>query len=202
MPPAPDQTPPASADDPAPPTTLQAAWTAAESQRALLLHAPTQNDPAYQTRLARTLAALDALRDGVSRAALFSTNESLDDVATRELRFLLVDARHAELVEKTRRGERAEAEEREGVLRESREGWVAFLERARAYGLLDKEQEGMWERVGRDGDGFEVVQAGMEAGRRREARIAGFRAEKELKAKLEVCDMAGRDAGEADAGRC
>jgi immunoglobulin-binding protein 1 len=199
---APDQTPPTSADDPAPPTTLQAAWTAAESQRALLLRAPTQNDPAYQTRLTRTLAALDALRDAVSRAALFSTNESLDDVATRELRFLLVDARRAELVEKTRRGEWAEAEEREGVLRESREGWVAFLERARTYGLLDNEQEGMWERMGRDGDGFEVVQAGMEAGRRREARIAGFRAQKELKAKLEVCFMAARGAGEADAGRC
>ena len=201
---APDQSPPTFADDPAPPTTLQAAWTAAESQRALLLRAPTQNDPAYQTRLARTLAALDALRDGVSRAALFSTNEALDDVSTRELRFLLVDARRAEFGrEKTcGEGEWAEAEEREGVLRESREGWVAFLERARTYGLLDNEQEGMWERMGRDGDGFEVVQAGMEAGRRREARIAEFRAQKELKAKLEVCFMAARDAGETDAGRC
>lgn len=185
-----------STDDPAPPT-LQAAWTTAEAQRATLLRAHSQNDPAYQAQLTSLLATLTALRDAVARAALFSPNEALDDVSTRELRFLLVDARRAEVLEKV---QRVEMREREGVLRESREGWGAFLERARGYGVLGKEEEGIWERVGREGDGFEVVPAGMEPGRRREARIAGYKAEKEVRAKLEVCLIL--RVGQADRSRC
>ena len=90
------------------------------------------------------------------------------------------------MIEKTHRGEWAEAPDREPVLRASREAWTAFLERAREYGLLDKEQEEMWERLGAEGDRFEAVQAGIDAGRRRQMRIARFKAEKEIKAKLEV----------------
>jgi hypothetical protein len=170
--------------DPAPPATLQAAWSAAEAQRAALARIATQSSPAYQALLSRALATLTHLRLTVERAALFSDNEGLDDVATRELRFLLVGARLGELCE--RRAAADGVQSRAAVLRESREAWEGFLRRARAYELLDAAEERMWERIVKDGDAFEAAEVGMDPARRREAKIAAFRAEKEIKAKLEV----------------
>jgi immunoglobulin-binding protein 1 len=118
----------------------------------------------------------------ISSLSLFSPNESLDDISSSELQYLLVDYFLADAL--FRKGIPVAQERKETVL-EARSIWERFMRRLDQYDMFRKEDARMWERYLENKNGFEVA-GGLDASQRRDVKITRFREEKELKRKLEV----------------
>ncbi|OAA61397.1 TAP42-like protein [Cordyceps fumosorosea ARSEF 2679] len=166
------------------PQSIAALYAAAESARAALLAHP---DPrSSHPAVAATLAAYDACARRLAAAALFSPNESADDLATASLPYLLLDLRRADVL---LREPFADPPQRRAVVRRARAAYESFLALADNYGLVGGRWARLLERYRDEPGTFAVATAsGAGAGAaaaRREAKIAAFRAEKELKQRLE-----------------
>ena len=163
--------------------SLTSLFSQAESYRAQLdsLSYTSTSAPDYQAHLTTTLNLHTECLHIADRIALFSPNESLDDVSSSHLPYLLLPYWCAELTIKKTAPDLAR---RKQVIEEARGFYEAFLRRLDAYDVLGKEEMGLLERYLEDRDGFEV--ASGDAAARREGKIRRFRDEKELKNKLEV----------------
>jgi hypothetical protein len=118
----------------------------------------------------------------ISSVSLFSPNETVDDIASSELQYLLVDYFLADALFKNATS--TPAERRDAVL-EASKIWERFLQRLDQYELLKKDEARMWERYTENRETFEVAGA-VDAAKRREVKISRFRDEKDLKTKLAV----------------
>ncbi|KAI9902637.1 hypothetical protein N3K66_001989 [Trichothecium roseum] len=163
--------------------TLRTLWSKAESARAALDTAPNALSQTYADTLGAALASYRRARDLAAAASLFSPNEALDDVATRDLPLLLAEYRVAELLQRT---PRLGAAEKLRVLGEARASYEGFLALADAYGLLPPGGDAakMLERYGEGRESFSVAAASVDAAARRDAKIADFRRGKEIADKL------------------
>ncbi|KAL8371968.1 hypothetical protein RB595_001671 [Gaeumannomyces hyphopodioides] len=135
-------------------------------------------------RRAQLDVAIEAYRQAlalIDRASVFSPNETLEDVRTDHMPYMLVEHHLANLAQKVpTEGPAA----RRAVLQESRARHERFLHLLDSYGALGAPQQ----RLLRDYDdspaSFSTLPA--DPARRRDAKIAAFRREKELRAKLEA----------------
>jgi hypothetical protein len=93
----------------------------------------------------------------------------------------------AELVQKIA----GDVSERKGNLLRARGYFERFLKLLDSYDLLSKSDARLFETYSEDKDQFSTTQT-RDAAPRREAKIARFKAEKELKRKLEVCHFRAR----------
>jgi immunoglobulin-binding protein 1 len=169
------------------PTSLAAAFTAAEQHRSKLDSTPSRASSEFSTLLSQTISLYKTSVVLAGHLALFSPNESLDDIATSSLPYLLLHFRVAELSLERPGGIEAGRKE---VLLEARSEYEKFLSVLDNYRLLGgKAEEDMWERYVADKDGFEVL-GPVDAQTRREGKIRRWKEEKELKKKLEVCFFA------------
>ncbi|CAK7215311.1 Type 2A phosphatase-associated protein 42 [Sporothrix eucalyptigena] len=134
----------------------------------------------------------------VDQLALFSTNESVEDISTAHLPYLLVPFRIAELSLKLPTAQPGPTERR-AVLKQARDAYERFLHHLDGYGLLTAQNKKLLELYTEDsihfstlgslgsGGGIGSGMAGLaDPAARRNAKIAAFRAEKELRTKLEV----------------
>ncbi|KAI8464901.1 MAG: TAP42-like protein [Monoraphidium minutum] len=162
---------------------------------------------------AAALAALGRCEAAVERAALFSDNEDLDDLATSSLKYLLLPWARAELLSGApcAGGPEARARAVGGALAALRE----FLTRAAQYGAL-KGTAAVAAGVGGDGDGdadgggggVVVPQraggaaggAGGDAGARRLAKIERFKRQRALAAAAEQLRKRREDAARRGGG--
>ena len=133
-------------------------------------------------------AALSAYREAqalVSRLALFSTNEGLEDVSSSDLQYVLTDYHIGVLTFQIN-----DRTERQKTLQDAETAFVAFLSRCDDYGLVGVE------------DRDEVkLQLGREAGERsdrklspadqRDRRIARYKREKELQKQIDAAQSTG-----------
>lgn len=69
-----------------PETSIRALFDKAESLKIALESQPNPNSPAYQQTLLFALSKYEECKKLINQASLFSTNESLEDLATSDMR--------------------------------------------------------------------------------------------------------------------
>lgn len=161
--------------------SVQSAFTDAESKRAQLDHYSSSSSPDYQATLTSAIAAFKESAETIDRVSLFSPNESLEDIASNELQYLVVYYYLADLT--LRRT--AELSARKDILIQGRAYYDRFLKLLDSYDILSKSEVALYERYTESRDDFSVVATSDMVARRAE-KIAKLKEEKELKRKLEV----------------
>jgi immunoglobulin-binding protein 1 len=176
--------------------SIRSLFDAAEAKRSAVesSHEPSTS-PAYGSLVDAALSLYARAVEQAAAVSLFSPNELAEDISTPSLPFLLAEFRIAELVQRTRAVETAE---RLAVVRRAAAAYDRFLSLVDGYGLVGPPYSKLLERyregeedgydrdfVGGGNAGFSVV-TGVDAAAKRESKIASFRAEKELKSRLEA----------------
>ncbi|KAF2739076.1 type 2A phosphatase-associated protein 42 [Polyplosphaeria fusca] len=190
------------------PKSLRALFLEAEHRREGLSAFPSTNTPTYQEALQTAIALYEASLKQSEQVSLFSPNESLDDVSSTDLhdfrnskpppappirgraqrlglltwlgRYMTIGYQLAELVQKIA----GSVAERKANLLRARGFYERFLKLLDSYDVLSKSDARLLEAYAEDREQFTATQA-RDAAARREAKIARFRAEMELKRKLE-----------------
>ena len=73
-----------------PETSIRALFDKAEALRLSLESQPNPNSPAYQQALLAALQKYEECKKLINQASLFSLNESLEDLATSDMRYYLL----------------------------------------------------------------------------------------------------------------
>lgn len=69
------------------PQSLQALFASAKAQKKDLENDSPVTNPQYEEKLNTTISTFERCQSAVSKLSLFSTNESLEDVATTDLQY-------------------------------------------------------------------------------------------------------------------
>ncbi|KAL7269243.1 Type 2A phosphatase-associated protein 42 [Rhizina undulata] len=144
----------------------------------------------FQDKVQNSLAAYRKCKDLVERLSLFSLNETIEDVSSSELRYLLIDFYIAEL------GQKDTALPRKTVLERSRSDYKRFLILCEAYELLSASDKATLEHL--LDPSSSPVTLPSDPAMRRNAIIARYKQEKELKAKVEFLSSHESAADDAD----
>ncbi|KAL7627846.1 Type 2A phosphatase-associated protein 42 [Parahypoxylon ruwenzoriense] len=182
------------------PRTLKSVFQAAESKRIALEGVYEATSPTYREDFAQALELYRECIQIISKISLFSSNEGLEDIATSDLPYLLVNYRIAQLLLKV---STQSPQERKGVLNATRDAYEKFLHLLDNYSILSASDTKFFAKYNEDPNSFSTVAAADPAARR-DAKIANFRAEKELKSKLEHMRSSPRyleDGGDEEAVR-
>lgn len=163
------------------PRTLKAVFARAEAKRQVLEGTFEASSPSYREDLEIALTSYQECLEIISKVSLFSENEGLEDLNTTDLPFLLVNYRTAELLQKV--SVRSPLERRV-ALRNTREAYEKFLHLLDSYSLLSASDSKLWETYSDDPEAFSTIPTN-DPGARRNAKIANFKQEQELKKKLE-----------------
>ncbi|KAK8080451.1 TAP42-like family protein [Apiospora hydei] len=163
------------------PKTLKSVFQSAESKKATLDGTFEASSPTYREDLEFALNAYQECLRIISQVSLFSNNESLEDINTSDLPYLLVSYRIAELLQKI---SVATPLERRAALRTTREAYEQFLHLLDNYTLLSPSDLKLFALYQEDPERFSTIST-TDPAARRNAKIANFKHEKELKQKLE-----------------
>ncbi|XP_060611965.2 immunoglobulin-binding protein 1 isoform X1 [Anolis sagrei] len=185
-------------EDPDPPRLselLERGWRLAEEAEA-----GAEGPAELQRKVQAALALLEQAQRGVEALQLFSGNEELEEVASLDLRFLLVPALLGSLVLK-QSPSRARLEQ----LGRARALFLRFLRQCKAYGLLgprqrlplhEEEGEEEEEEAEQEGEGGEQRRppsssssgqaALLDMAAHRREKIDRYKAKKDLEAQLEA----------------
>ncbi|KAJ2898913.1 uncharacterized protein MKZ38_003597 [Zalerion maritima] len=178
-------------DDDAPDSSLSSLWSKAEEARLSIETTGNALDPTYCEALQQVISQHTILQSHISSLSLFSPNESLEDLTTESLRYMLCPAHLASL---TMRTPASSPRERKEVLGQARSHYEAFLSLLGAYGLLRDEpyvagapsHRKLLRIYQESPTGFSVAGAsGGDPNAKRNAKLANYRAEKELKERLQ-----------------
>lgn len=163
------------------PRSLKAIFAEAETKRLALESARlAPNSTEYADTVSSAIELYQDVLRLVSAAALFSPNESAEDLTTQNLPYLLADYHLAEL---TQRLPYAGPDARRRTLAAAREAYERYLHLLDGYGLLSDPHRRLLERYADAPAAFSTLPPDPFA--RREAKIANSRAERELRARLE-----------------
>ncbi|KAK8868178.1 TAP42-like family protein [Apiospora arundinis] len=182
------------------PKTLKSVFRAAESKKASLDGAFEASHPTYREDLEFALKAYQECLQYISQVSLFSNNESIEDINTSDLPYLLVSFRIAELLQKI---SVATPLERRAALRTTREAYEQFLHLLDNYALLSPSDQKMFSLYQEDPERFSTIST-TDPAARRNAKIANFKHEKEMKQKLDYMRHSPRyleDGGDEEAVR-
>ncbi|ETW86106.1 hypothetical protein HETIRDRAFT_311119 [Heterobasidion irregulare TC 32-1] len=135
---------------------------------------PTIDDET-QDLIASAQKDLRQARSRLSDLSLFSPNEILEDIATRDLIYLFVPFVLAEAESRARALER---EERLARLRESEANLLAFVSGLENYEVVPESERELYGKK---------APAVADPARRREAKIKQYQKEKEIRSKIDVC---------------
>lgn len=163
------------------PRTLKTVFQGAEKRRATLEGAYEASSPTYREDLEFALKSYQECLQMISSVALFSDNEGLEDINTADLPYLLVNYRIAELLQKV---STTSPLERIKALQETRDAYEGFLFLLDAYTILTPKGAKLFETYIEDPEAFSTIPS-KDAGARRDAKIANFKQEQELKKRLE-----------------
>ena len=161
------------------PQTLSGIFLNAERRRKEIDSAFDQNTIAFQENVTAAIAAYEQCLKIADQVSLFSPNETLEDVSSKNLPYFSLNFRYAELLQRDRR------QDRRILLEHAKAGYEAFLKLLDNYDMLSKENSRLFERWRENSEQFSTVDS-SDAARRRETKIARYKQEKEFKAKLQV----------------
>nr|KAJ3422871.1 hypothetical protein HK105_005893 [Polyrhizophydium stewartii] len=145
--------------------------------RAIRLHTDIEasslssSDPAFQNLVREAVALLVDCKHKAAALALFSDNEILDDVNTADLRFMLAAAYLGDVLLKQ------SSEDRLAVLTEAEGHLRSFLD------LLDQYE--MFSKADKEFLKSELGEIRVTPDARRQAKIARFKRERQIKARLQ-----------------
>lgn len=179
------------------PRTLKSAFQAAEGKRLATLQGGSAT---YQEDVAAALRSYEECAQIVDKIALFSRNESIEDIATSDIPYLLISYHTAELLQKTHT---YSTTERKRILISTREAYEKFLHLLDSYSMLSAQDSKLFTEYNENPAGFSTIST-ADPNARRNAKIANFKTEKQLKQKLEYMRSSPRyleDGGDEEAVR-
>jgi hypothetical protein len=162
------------------PKNLRSLFREAEAKRRSLDDVGSTVSDAFQENLASAITSYEECLKVANEISLFSPNESLEDIASGDLEYLLINFRLAQLIEKITRGERKQN------LLAAKTRYERFLKLLDSYDVLSKRDAKLFEQYLDDPSKFSTASTSDPVARRN-TKIARFREEKELKNKLEAC---------------
>ncbi|GAB1318896.1 Type 2A phosphatase-associated protein 42 [Madurella fahalii] len=163
------------------PRSLKAVFAEAESKRLTIESSPfAPNSTEYTDTVSSAIKLYQDSLGLISAVSLFSPNESLEDLSTSDLPYLLTSFHLAELTQKL---PFTSPEERKRVLSSARDAYERYLHLLDSYGLLSAPHKKFLEQYNDSPVTFTTVPSNPAA--RRDAKIANFKAEKELRSKLD-----------------
>ncbi|KAK8208003.1 Type 2A phosphatase-associated protein 42 [Zalaria obscura] len=160
------------------PQNLRAAFASAEKKRQEVESSWETNTTAYQDNLSAAIAAYEQCLQVADRISLFSPNESLEDISSGDLQYLLINFRIAELLNRLSSGDR------KATIIRAQNCYDKFLKQLDSYDILSSSNARMYEQFREAPNTFSTA-ATTDAAARRETKIMRFREEKELRQKLE-----------------
>ncbi|KAF2083174.1 type 2A phosphatase-associated protein 42 [Saccharata proteae CBS 121410] len=160
------------------PQSLRELFANAEVKRRDVESSYDSNSPAFQEKLSAAIATYEKCSEAVDRISLFSPNETLEDISSNDLQYMPIDFHIAELVQRVSGGDR------KAYLLQARESYDKFLKLLDTYDILSKSDAKLLEQYKDAPNSFSTAST-SDASARRDTKIARFRAEKEMKSKLE-----------------
>lgn len=160
--------------------SLKSIFAQAEDRRLALEGAFEVTDPSYRDVLAHAIEDYTECLDLISQLRIFSPNETLEDLATSDLPYMLVNYHLAELIQKVPTGSPIE---RKDILEKSRIRYERFMYILDSYDLLEPQYSKMLETYSESPSTFSTTPSSDPAVRRN-TKIANFKAEQSLKQKL------------------
>ncbi|KAK2065056.1 TAP42-like family protein [Colletotrichum caudatum] len=164
------------------PQTLKSVFASAERKRLALENSYEASSPTFLDELRNAISEYETCLDLVSRAALFSPNESLEDLSTSSLAYLLITAHLAELHQKL---PSRSPVERRAALERARESYETFLGSLDSYDLLSPQQKTLYSHYTDEPLAFTTLGTNDPA-KRRDAKIANFKSERALRERLDT----------------
>ncbi|KAF2873407.1 type 2A phosphatase-associated protein 42 [Massariosphaeria phaeospora] len=161
------------------PQSIRALFSTAERTREELSSAYETNSPTFQEKLTTAIATYEQCLKLSEQISLFSPNETLDDVSSSDLQYMASSYHLAELVQKIT----SDVAARKLNLLTARGHYERFLKLLDSYDVLEKPDATLFEAYIEDRNAFSTAST-RDAAARRDAKIARFRQEKELKKKL------------------
>ncbi|EON96542.1 putative type 2a phosphatase-associated protein 42 protein [Phaeoacremonium minimum UCRPA7] len=163
------------------PRTLKSVFAEAEEKRHALDNTYEAASPQYREDLSAAIDDYLECLQLIGSLSIFSPNESLEDISTSDLPYLLINFYLAELTQKI---SATSPHERKKVLERARDAYERFLHMLDSYSLLSPSYAKLLESYADDPGSFSTVST-SDPNARRNAKIANFKAEKELRQKLE-----------------
>ncbi|CAD0088539.1 unnamed protein product [Aureobasidium mustum] len=160
------------------PQSLRTVWQTAEDKRRQIESSYDSNSPAYQALVSAAIASYEQCLRIQDQIALFSPNESLEDIATNDLHHLLAQYRLADLVQ------RLSSQDRKALLRRAQDSYDKFLRQLDLYDILSSSDLKLLEEYRENPSTFSTASTSDPAARR-ERKILRFKQEKDLKQKLQ-----------------
>jgi immunoglobulin-binding protein 1 len=164
------------------PKSLKALFADAEANRLALEDTYETNTPSYRDDVSSTVQLYTSCLEQISRLSLFSPNESLEDISTSDLPYLLVNYHLAEVAQKL---STPTLQARRALLSSSRDAYERYLHLLDSYSLLSDPHKKLLERYTDSPTTFSTIATGADATARRDAKIANLKMEKELRNKLD-----------------
>jgi immunoglobulin-binding protein 1 len=167
----------------APGRSLQEVFTEAESKRSQLASLPFDPSPTgrYQETLSASIAAYQECLKIADQVSLFSPNESLEDISTKDLQYLLLYQALADVVLKVA------SADRKATLKAAQNYYERFLRQLDSYDTLSPGDAKLYERFLEDRDGFSAIPTTGDAFARRDAKVARYRDGVAMRESLQVC---------------
>jgi immunoglobulin-binding protein 1 len=160
------------------PQTLRSAWQKAEDRRRQIEGSWESNSAAHQALLSAAISSYQDCLRIQDQIALFSPNESVDDIATNDLHHLLTHYRLADLVQ------RRSSQDRKSLLHVAQASYDKFLRQLDQYDMLEASDLKLLQDYHDSPPTFSTAST-SDAAARRDTKIRRFRQEKDLKQKLQ-----------------
>lgn len=158
--------------------SLRSVYEEAEEKRSAIEQSFDSNSTRFQENLLATIQLYEQCLDIADNIALFSTNETLEDINTVDLQYLLLNYRIAELIL------RVNGQSRKDSLHRAQQNYERYLNRLDDYDMLSKSDTSLLEQYRETPFTFTTASS-ADAATRRDIKISRFREEKALRQKLD-----------------
>lgn len=158
--------------------SLRTVYSDAEQKRTVIENSFDSNSSTFQENILSAIQLYQQCLSIADRISLFSPNETLEDIASADLQYLLLSYRIAELCL------RVNGQDRKAKLQESQTRYERFLKLLDNYDMLGKSDAALLEQYQESPNTFSTAST-VDAAARRDTKIRRFKEEKALKQKLE-----------------
>ncbi|KAI4229532.1 MAG: hypothetical protein L6R36_000796 [Xanthoria steineri] len=160
------------------PSSLRKLFKTANNQRHELEHPAAQSSSAtYQDKLRATIGGFQQCQQLTDRLAIFSPNETEDDIASGDLQYLLINHYLGELLRQD------STTDRTTVLHQAQTAYEHYLKLLDTYDMLSNADSKLHQRYLSNRDNFSLLST-ADPTARRNTKITRYKHEQELKLKL------------------
>ena len=160
------------------PRSIRVVYSDAEQKRSTIEKAFDSNSAAFQENLLAAIQLYEQCLNIADRISLFSPNETLEDIASADLQYLLLHYRLAELCM------RVNGRDRKATINRAQKSYEQYLKQLDSYDMLSKSDAALLEQYQDSPNTFSTA-ASTDPAAKRDTKIRRFKEEKALKQKLE-----------------